>query len=160
MKIALPFEFFGRIFYLFGGISILSILYFGDSFKTFIKREELPFRNITDKPLILFLIIILTILNSFLGKYLILSRNIFINLINIIYSIILGVCIIFMIFFINEVITSKIKCPLCEETKYIDENYFRKMEKCKSCNGYGYEQPKLFRAREFCKVCEGKGYIL
>ena len=157
----LSFDYFGRIFYFLGAFSICSFI-FHDSFDNVLREKEILFKNITNKPLLLILIIFLSYINIKLGKYLILSDKIFINIINIIYSILQGTSIVFIIIIIREVsiIKTKVICPLCEGNKFIKESIFMKMERCKSCSkDCGYERVLYTYLRGFCEGCKGKGYI-
>ena len=163
LKLKLSFDFFGVIFYFLGALSILSILC-QNSFSNVLREKETLFKNIIDLPILLILIIILSYFNTKLGRYLILSDKIIINLINIIYFIIQGTCIVFIIYIINELrdIKTRIICPLCEGNKFIEERIFDKMKRCESCSKHcGYENGKSCQdIVEFCKKCKGKGYLI
>mgnify|MGYP002627445942 CR=1 FL=1 len=155
----LLFNCFGTIFYFLGALSIFSIISH-NSFANVLKEKEILFKNITDSPLVLILIIVLSYLNTKLGNYLILSDKILINLINIIYCILQGTCTVYMILIIEELISLKtqIECPLCEGNKFIEEIIFRNMERCKICtDDVGYDRICTPR-RGFCESCKGIGY--
>ena len=162
----LSFDYFGRIFYFFGAFSICSFI-FHDSFENVLKEKEILFGNIINKPPVLIFIIFLSYINIKLGKRLILSDKIFVNLINIIYSILQGIFIVFIILIIIEVSnnTAQIKCPLCQGNKFIEERIFMKMKRCKDCSqNCGYKNDNSSNCcdcshRGFCLPCLGKGYI-
>ena len=152
---------FLTIFYFLGASAICSILSH-NSFENVLREKEILFKNISDSPLLLILIIFLSYINTKFGKYLISSDKIFINVINIIYSIIQASSIIFMVLIILDVrdIKVQIECPLCLGNKFIEERIFREIERCKFCSkGCGYEGGKCCSdRREFCHVCKGKGF--
>ena len=152
--------YFGIIFYFLGALSFFSII-FHDSIINVLNEKEILFKKIIDRPLLLILIIFLSYINTKLGKYLISSDKIFIHLIYIIYSILQGAFIIFMIIIISHINSLKpqIECPLCEGNKFIEERIFRKMKRCNDCSqDCGYERPNCIEKRGFCKGCKGKGY--
>ena len=163
LKIILPFKYFGIIFYILGGISFF-LVYFNYPIDRSVKKySNTFFETILEKPKLIIIIFSLSALNIIIGYYLLLSNDGFIILLNIIYFIIQGTCIVLIIFILSAKIRTPndniIICPLCEGKKFIDEKTFNQMERCKDCGIYcGYEDS--LREKKFCKKCEGKGYKL
>ena len=154
------FDYFGTIFYFLGALSIFSIISH-DSFMDVLREKEILFKNIKESPVLLALILFLSFMNTKLGKCLISSDKTFINIINIIYSILQGASMLFMILIIFQILELKalVKCPLCEGNKFIEERIFNKMERCIRCSkDCGYGRKECTSKRGFCKECKGKGY--
>ena len=148
LRTKLPFFYFGIIFYFFGVFSLTILLY-----------DE------SNRCLFFILIIIFSSLNTLLGYYIYSSNNIFIIILNIIHSFILGTSIIFNLILlyhkIKENYLNSIKCPLCNGNKFIYENIFNEMERCEYCyKDMGYKNPNYLTGRYFCEKCNGKGFKL
>ena len=152
LKIILPFKYFGIIFYILGGISFF-LVYFNYPIDSVKKYSNTFFENILEKPKLIIIIFSLSVLNIIIGYYLLLSNDGFIILLNLIYFIIQGTCIVLIIFILYRKIRFQndniIICPLCEGKKYIDEKKFNQMERCKDCGIYcGYED--TLGEKKFC----------
>ena len=157
LKNALPFYFFGIIFYLFGGICICFIIYF------------LFFKEKKNKIIIIYIIsFIMTIINIKIGSLLFKKKGLICLLFNLFYCSVQGGAIglvsaylYYIKVLLNEA-NNRIKCPLCEGNKYISINQFEKFKRCKYCSkNCGYENIGdgfILKRRKFCKHCKGLGY--
>ena len=159
LKKALPFYFFGIIFYSFGGLCISYIIY------------QIIYKEKKGNIIIYLIFGIISIINLIIGIFLYNKKGGIFILINLLFNSIQGgsigvVCS--YLFYKKEMLEEndgKLKCPLCQGNKYLSKYQFEKLERCKKCiKNCGYENPKIndfiFSRRYFCKNCNGKGYFL